>query len=220
MTRMGRKPSASVDLLAPRFLGIGDGNRLVHMLRQERSTGTIAQLIAARAGEGTSSMTRDLALVAARMPGVRVLLLDLTQPGNGQIGALRNELGIAITASKPLIAPPAEVLVHQMAFGDLHVSETFRAPATGLSGWVSQFPTLRTSFDLVLIDCPSTDRSHDGIMLASHVDTTLLVVEAEKTRSSVAQSLRDSITDVGGLIGGVVLNKRRFHVPGFIYRHI
>jgi hypothetical protein len=119
-----------------------------------------------------------------------------------------------------LIAPPAEVLVHQMAFGDLHVSETFRPPTTGLSGWVGQFPALRTSFDLVLIDSPSTERSYDGIMLAPHVDTTLLVVEAERTRASVAQSLRDSITDVGGMIAGVVLNKRRLHVPGFIYRHI
>jgi hypothetical protein len=102
MTRMARKPSAGVDRLAPRYLGIGDGNRLVHMLRHERGTGTITQLIAARAGEGTSSLTRDLALVAARTPGVRVLLLDLTSPGNAQIAALRNELGIAITASKSL----------------------------------------------------------------------------------------------------------------------
>jgi hypothetical protein len=158
--------------------------------------------------------------VAAITSGVRVLLLDLTPPGNGQIAALRREFDIAISASKPLIAPPAEVLVHQMAFGDLHVSETFKAPAAGLSGWVSQFPALRTSFDLVLIDSPSVERSYDGIMLAPDIDTSLLVVEAERTRSAVARNLRDRITDMGGLIGGVLLNKRRLHIPGFIYRHV
>jgi Mrp family chromosome partitioning ATPase len=206
--------------LAPRFLGMGDATRLVYMLRHERNTGTIAQLIAARAGEGTSSLARDLALAAARMPGTRVLLLDLTPPGNGQIAALRDEFALAIANTKPLIGPPAEVLVHQMAFGDLHVSETFRPPEAGIAGWVAQFPTLRTGFDLVLIDSPATEKSYDGIMLAPHLDASLLVIEAEKTSAAVAQGLRDSLTDVGGPIGGVVLNKRRFHVPRFIYSHV
>ncbi len=208
------------DRLAPRFLTLGDGNRLVHMLRHERSTGTVAQLIAARSGEGTSSLARDLALVAARTAGVRVLLLDLAPPGNGQIAALRAEFDMSISTTRPLIGPPAEVLVHQMGTGDLHVSETFRAPANGMAGWVAQFPTLRTSFDLVLIDSPATADAYDGIMLAPDVDTSLLVIEAERTRADVAQRLRNSIADVGGAIGGVVMNKRRFHIPGFIYRNV
>jgi hypothetical protein len=151
---------------------------------------------------------------------VRVLLLDLVPPGNGQVTALRETCGIEIAVTKPLIGPPAEVLVHRMAFGDLHVSETFRAPPIGLVGWTSQFPAMRTSYDLILIDSPSTERSHDGILLGPVVDTTLLVVEAEKTRSAVVQNLRDKFVDTGGQIGGVLLNKRRLHIPGFIYRRI
>jgi hypothetical protein len=220
MARAMAMASGGGDLLLPRFLASDEARRLVHLLRHDRSTGTVAQLIAANAGEGTSSLVRDLALTAARTPGLRVLLLDLVPPGNGQITTLRDEFGVAISASKPLVAPPAEVLVHQMAFGDLHVSETYRAPVAGLAGWVSQFPALRTSYDLVLIDSPSAERSYDGIMLAPDLDTTLLVVEAERTRSAVAQHLRDRITDLGGTIGGVILNKRRLHIPGFIYRHI
>jgi hypothetical protein len=57
-------------------------------------------------------------------------------------------------------------------------------------------------------------------MLAPNVDTTLLVVEAERTRSVVAQNLRDRVLDVGGAIGGVVLNKQRYYIPNFIYRRI
>jgi hypothetical protein len=57
-------------------------------------------------------------------------------------------------------------------------------------------------------------------MLAPAVDANLLVVEAERTRSAVAQNLRDRILDVGGTISGVVLNKQKFYIPGFIYRHI
>ncbi len=217
---MARGMPAGSDRLLPMFLGTNEGTRLVHMLRHDRSTGIIVQLIAANAGEGTSSMARDLAMLAARTPSVRVLLLDLVGSGNGQITALRDTFGIAISATKPLIAPPAEVLVHQMALGDLHVNETFRAPAAGLLGWISQFPALRTSYDIVLIDSPSAEQSYDGIVLGADVDTTLLVVEAERTRSAQAQTLRDQITDMGGQIGGVLLNKRRSHIPGFIDRRI
>lgn len=220
MTPAVQTLSARGDRAAPRFLGIDEGTRLVHMLRQDRGTGTIVQLIAARSGEGTSSLARDLAVLAARMPSMRVLLLDLVPPGNAQITALRDTLGIAISVTKPLIAPPAEVLVHQMALGDLHVTETFRPPAAGLVGWIGQFPALRTSYDLILIDSPSAERSYDGIILGPDVDTTLLVVEAEKTRSAAALDLREKVTEMGGQIGGVLLNKRRFHIPGFIYRRI
>jgi hypothetical protein len=137
---------------------------------------------------------------------VRVLLLDLVPPGNGQIAALRETSGIEIAVTKPLIGPPAEVLVHRMAFGDLHVTETFRAPPIGLAGWATQFPAMRNSYDLILIDSPAAERSYDGILLGPVVDTTLLVVEAEKTRSAVVQNLRDKIVDMGGQIAGVLLN--------------
>jgi Mrp family chromosome partitioning ATPase len=112
------------------------------------------------------------------------------------------------------------VLIHQLSCGDLHVSE---APASGLhrlSDYVGQFSRLRSEFDLVLIDSPPVQRSYDGIIMAREVDTNLLLVEAEKTRSAVAQNLRDRILDAGGHISGVVLNKRRFHIPGFIYRRV
>jgi Mrp family chromosome partitioning ATPase len=220
MTSIARPMSTGGDRRLPIYLGVNEGTRLVHLLRQDRSTGVIVQLIAANSGEGTSSLARDLALLAAQTPNVRVLLLDLAPPGNGHITALRDGFGIEIAVTKPLIAPPAEVLVHQMALGDLHVTETFRPPAAGLSGWISQFEAMRTSYDLILIDSPSAARSYDGIMLSPAVDTTLLVVEAERTRSAAAQNLRDKVTDMGGKIGGVLLNKRRFHIPGFIYRRI
>jgi hypothetical protein len=32
--------------------------------------------------------------------------------------------------------------------------------------------------------------------------------------------LRDRILAVGGTISGVMLNKQRFYIPDFIYRHI
>ncbi len=204
---------------APEFLDVIDGQRLVHMLGHDRSTGAIVQLLAASSGEGTSTLVRDLALVAARLPGLRVLLLDYDPPGNKQILALRERYGIAVLGTDDA-DQTGDVVIHRLALGGLCVSESRLPAGIAAPGLVRLFPMLRMDFELVLIDSPAIDRSYDGIMLAPNVDTTLLVVEAERTRSVVAQNLRDRVLDVGGAIGGVVLNKQRYYIPNFIYRRI
>jgi uncharacterized protein involved in exopolysaccharide biosynthesis/Mrp family chromosome partitioning ATPase len=204
----------------PHFLDTSDGDRLVHMLRNRPGQGTIVQVIASGVGEGVSSLARDVALVAARTGSTRVLLLDLGTPGDHQVKALLGEFGTTISQTRQLLGAPRDVVIHRLGLGNLYVSETRGVPPAGPSAWIDLFPALRTDFDLVIIDSPSSDRSHDGIMLAPDLDVTFLIVEAEKTRSAVAQNLRDRILDAGGCIGGVILNKRRFYLPGFIYRYI
>jgi Mrp family chromosome partitioning ATPase len=211
------------DAPGPSFLDPGEGTALVTMLRRERSTGAIVQLIAAGAGEGTSSLARDLALIAARMPAMRVLLLDLDPPGTAQLAALRSGFGAAIAATRSLAAAPPEMVVHQLVISrlprDVAVSE-MRRPVSGPFAWADLFTALRKDFDLVLIDSPPLERSYDGVVLAADVDTSLLVVEAERTRAASVRNLRDRIQDMGGHVAGAVLNKRRRHVPDFLYRRL
>ena len=205
---------------APQFLDVLAGQRLIYTFCHERSAGAIVQLVAATSREGTSTVVRDLALVAARMTGMRVLLLDIDPPGNKQITALRDQYGIPALDADPLSSQTASLFVHRLALGGLHVTEARLTPATSSPAWAKMFDALRTNFELILIDSPSIDRSYDSIMLAPAVDANLLVVEAERTRSAVAQNLRDRVLDVGGIVSGVVLNKQRFYIPDFIYRRI
>jgi Mrp family chromosome partitioning ATPase len=197
-----------------------EGNCLVGVLRRERKASSIVQIVAASSGEGTSSVARDLALVAARIPGLRVLLLDLNPPGNIQFLALRHRFGVDVAGSRPLPAGPVEGVLHRIAGANLCVSETRPVWKDGEPGWSEAFASLRNDFELVLIDSPPLERSGDAIVLALDVDTNLLVIEAERTRSAAARDLRDRILEVGGVIGGVVLNQRRCHIPDFILRHV
>jgi len=211
------------DAPGPRFLDPGEGTGLVTMLRRDRTAGTIVQLIAAEAGAGTSALARDLALIAARMPGMRVLLLDLDPPGTAQSAELRASFGAAVAATRSLPTAPPEMVVHQLVISrlprDIAVSE-MRRPMSGPFAWGPMFAALRKDFDLVLIDSPPVARSYDGIVLAVDVDTTLLVVEAERTRAASVRNLRDRIQDMGGQVAGAVLNKRRRHVPKFLSRRL
>jgi Mrp family chromosome partitioning ATPase len=202
----------------PQFLTASDGSRLIYALTQDTRQGVVAQLIAARSGEGTSSLVRDLSLIAARVPECRVLLLDLDPPGRKQAAQLRASTPEAATQRMPGIA--TEIMVHRLGDSLLHVSEMRGEPPANAQAWASVMPVLRASFSIVLVDTPALQRSFDGVMLAPYVDTTVLVVEAEATRSAVAQNLRDRILEVGGRIAGSVLNKRQFHIPTKIYARL
>ena len=210
------------DLPHPELMRAADGNRLIFLLRPGGSGGALVQMIAARTGEGTSTLARDLALIAARTPGWRVLLLDLVPPGTAQADWARRLYRPAAEAvvSQRMPGVSADMVVHRLGAHGLHVSEMRGEWPAGAISWAGVLPVLRASFEFVVIDSPPIERSFDGIMLAKDVDTNLIVIEAETTRSAVAQNLRDRILEVGGTIAGTILNKRRFHIPPAIYERL
>lgn len=79
---------------------------------------------------------------------------------------------------------------------------------------------LRCHYDFVIIDAAAATASTNGFALARHVDGIILVVEAEYTRWPVVQNFIDRLVGSGGNILGVVLNKRRYYIPSFLYNRL
>ena len=52
------------------------------------------------------------------------------------------------------------------------------------------------------------------------VDQVILVVRAHRTKRQVVEHAKDEITKHGGKLLGVVLNRRRFFIPDFIYKRL
>ena len=77
--------------------------------------------------------------------------------------------------------------------------------------------TLAGRADLIILDTPPVLASPLSQALAPTVDGVILVVEAERTRSDVAQAAKQALAGGGANILGVVLNKRPLHVPRTIY---
>jgi len=71
---------------------------------------------------------------------------------------------------------------------------------------------------LVIVDTPPVLASPLALAMAPTVDGVILVIEAECTRAAIADAARRALGDCGANLLGVVLNKRRFHVPGRLYR--
>jgi capsular exopolysaccharide synthesis family protein len=84
----------------------------------------------------------------------------------------------------------------------------------------SQLEQLKAHGDWVLFDSPPLNSCNDAIALAGKVDGIVMVAQAEKTRWEVVQESKARLEKSGGRILGVVLNKRRFHIPGWVYKRL
>jgi protein-tyrosine kinase len=85
---------------------------------------------------------------------------------------------------------------------------------------VSNLQTLKYSYDYILVDCPSMQESGDAAFFASAVDGVVLVVEAENTRKEQVRSALSTIEMADANVLGCVLNKRRYPIPGWLYRRV
>lgn len=74
--------------------------------------------------------------------------------------------------------------------------------------------------NLVIVDSPPVLASPLALAMAPTVDGVVLVVEAERTRTAVAAAARDALRAGGANLLGVVLNRRRFHVPSALWRRL
>ncbi len=192
----------------------------------ENSHGRVIQFIGSQQGEGTSSIVRDFALVAAARLGKRVLLLDADNQAPTQHLFFRidpKSVKDAVVQEKANL----EKALIKIGESDLYVCVYPSLQSSTLfhkflySPEITEFwAELRQMFDLILIDSSPATTSPDGVRLSRFVDGVVLVVEAEKTRKPVIENLKNQIDRNGGNILGIVFNKHRHHIPDAIYKRL
>lgn len=180
--------------------------------------GHIVEFISATAGEGTTTVARELAHAVASQVGRRVLVLTVRSPrGNGHArdGVSLNDVleGGGDIRSAVRQAPGTSFLE-----ATLWATEGSSRYLFDPDSMKEMFGKLTELVDVVIIDAPAALSGFAGLALARQASGIVLVVEAERTRSPIVEQARRSIEANGGRILGVVLNKRRFHIPRFLYR--
>jgi Mrp family chromosome partitioning ATPase len=175
-------------------------------------------------GEGVSSVARGLARVVARSPAAKVLICDVagdprTRPtprGQSNSKALtRASLDLGVGRIEFTWLPGSQV-----AIGVLGDSGGINAMAADVDSMRRMLSSVSDSFELVILDLPPVSESIVGPAMSKALDGVVLVVEAERTRTAAVQASQRTIKMHGGNVLGVVLNKRRFHIPNFIYRRL
>ncbi len=192
--------------------------RSVHSLLPD-SQRKVIQFVGSREGEGTSTIVREFAMVSASTFGHSVLLLDADVQRPSQHPFFKIS---PLYTCEDVIKNGESIdnAFYQVGNSRLFVSIISKHTSSLIRIFDDNFCETLQQFDLILVDSPPATASSDGLAICRVADGIVLILEAEKTRWPIAESIKNRIIKNGGNILGIAFNKRRHHIPGFIYKRL
>lgn len=185
---------------------------------------SVILVTSAVAGEGKSTVARNIAFALAQHRAERVLLIDanLRSPSQHRFFGIENPEGLGDVLLGPKVL--TSVIQDEVAPG-LSLLPSGRANASPaqlltVASLQSVIMALLSLYDWVIIDSPPATAFPDVATIASACGGAILVVEAEKTRQEVVEEAKRVLNISGVDLLGAVLNRRRYHIPGFIYERL
>lgn len=174
--------------------------------------------------EGVTTLAYSYAGLSALGGKERVLLIEL----NARRPALFWRLGLTSEAGashyfserRPLssVVEPCP----RQNFDVLHIGE--KDPTKIQLHLEEAFPRLMEEasarYNIVIIDAPPVVLSPETPQMAARVDGTVIVVHCGKTRREIVQRSINLIEQFEGTVVGVVLNRKKYYIPDFIYQRV
>ena len=201
--------SESVDFISESYRSLRTSIRFAY---PTESTPCLA-LTSAVPGEGKSLTTSNLAISLAES-GRRVLLADadLRRPTLHRLFGVRKVVGLsqilvgAAQWEETITATGVDGL-DLITAGQLppNPAELLGSPAMG-----ELIGSLKSSYDVVIIDTPPSLPFSDTAAFSCAVDGVFLVVRARSTSLAAVARTRDSLTEVGARVRGAILNRISF----------
>ena len=174
-------------------------------------------LTAPRHGEGTTTVALGLAASLAKERETRVLLVEgnFRSPTFRTLLPLSGDAGVLDFAAGR--ATP-EALALRLEPLNLSVITAGQPARTDISVEIVEvlIARLQSQYDFILIDGPPVNSYADASVLSTKVDGVILVIEADQTPVSEAETAKRQLDRVGARILGVVLNRRRSYIPAFL----
>jgi Mrp family chromosome partitioning ATPase len=193
--------------------------RTIDVMLPEQSRKTI-QFISVQQGEGVSTIVHEVARTASGRLGKKVLILNAIRHNSERTlsdmqwtgpNIMRKNGGVMGTAC--FQTSNANLCIAYLPIGTDAGSGFYDLKAAG-----AFLTDLGQHFDLILIDSPPLSEEPGSVDMVRYADGVILVLEAERTKWFVAENVKEKILKNGGNILGVVFNKRRYHIPKFIYQ--
>lgn len=198
------------------------------VLDAAKREGSLSLMVSAcTAGEGVSTVALNLAAALAQAGHGRVLLVDAnlvapclhTRLGTGATPGLLDLCHGRCTAADGIVHTAIPELDFLPA-GDL--TQAHQSPVRLLSdpAVLSALGAWRRSYQFVVLDTPPLVGPVEVACFARLADSALLTVAAEVTRRPVALHGQQMLSAAGIAVAGVLVNRRRFHIPVWLYRRL
>ncbi len=185
------------------------------------SESRVVMFTSAQVGTGTSTVAREFAWTIAERSELRTLLVDgdLRAPDQHRAFGLARSPGLTdhVVGGEPLGS-----CLHNLSGSRLSVLPAGReavAPPRIFSderikGLIEE---LRDEYEYVVFDVPSVLSYSEGLTLSRSVDGVLIVIRSGGTKRALVERSMGLLEDAGATVLGAVLNRRKFHIPQFIY---
>jgi capsular exopolysaccharide synthesis family protein len=178
-------------------------------------------LIGCRRGEGVSTVAANISAMLAQLSNGRVLLVDanIHYPSAHRIFETRLEPGLVdiLSASQDY----GDKIVWR--FRNLHIltAGTLNGNPPRIllpSRFNAMINSMKKDYHYVVLDMPAVGESRSAARLASLCDGVVLVVEAGSQRWEILCKTKEQLLKYNANTLGVVLNKRKFPIPEWLYQ--
>jgi Mrp family chromosome partitioning ATPase len=184
-----------------------------------RHGGVVVAFTSANPGEGVSHVVNSFASELVSQTGKLTLVVDAQR---------LQRLRVADYMNMPRSCVKTEMHnLWTLPMDDVGEERAGSRPQAQVDAWQNdpefgfdRLQALSAVFDYTLINCPSIKNSYEAAMLAPGVDGVVLVVEADRTKRDQIQRAQRTIEMANGNLLGLVLNKRRYVVPRWLYRKL
>jgi capsular exopolysaccharide synthesis family protein len=176
-------------------------------------------------GNGASTTAINFATLLAKEYRRKVLLIEvnLRTPSFQNIFKMDDAYGLseAVRDDRRL-----ERAIQKVGPGDLYALMCGGRMMDGMIGVVDspQFDrfliNMRERFDFVIFDSPPVPIFSEFRILCRKVDGVVLVIDAMRTRKQAALRAKKEMQDAGARILGVIINKRKYYIPNWIYKSL
>ncbi|MCX6967225.1 MAG: polysaccharide biosynthesis tyrosine autokinase [Verrucomicrobia bacterium] len=178
-------------------------------------------LVSGGPGEGKSTTLNNLAVTCAK-GGYNVLIVDadLRRPSQHTFFDLDNEVGLSdvLTGKRKLQECIVKTAIPGLSFLP---SGTLPEDAVGIlnsQSMIDLISNVRAHYDLIFFDSPPILGVSDAAILASEVDTAIMVVQYRRFPRAMLQRVKGAVANVGGHLLGIVLNNvETKHDSGYQY---
>jgi Mrp family chromosome partitioning ATPase len=214
-----------IELIASSFAN--EFHRLERSLvHKSGSSGSMAvQFTACHENSGVTSLTLAFASFLARLHGPESVIAveaNLRQPQFAKTYQLDGSRGLLDTLERTVT--PEEVTIDTkegfaiLPAGSIRTQTACGALESCFERMGEVIGELRKRYTYIILDTPPVGRYIDATIIGGYVDGSVIVVEANVTRSEVLEDAINRLRAGESVIYGVILNKREFHIPKWLYK--
>lgn len=173
-------------------------------------------------GDGTTTVANNYAALIAMKGDVRVLLVEM----NARKPALARRFGLTGQGMTHYLSGRVALtnIVNRTGAGYdvVHVGDHDPGQIQLLAqkGFPPFMKEAHQRYDVVIVDAPPVFSAPETPPLTPMVDGVVVVLKCNKTKRELVQRSLAMIKQSRGNILGVVLNRKKYYIPEFIYKRL